>query len=40
MDFGVIFWKAVIIGILALCVKLWRDKKDVILEEIKKMFKK
>ena len=40
MDFGVIFWKAVIIGILAFGVKLWRDKKDVILEEIKKIFKK
>jgi len=40
MDLGVIFWKAVIIGVLILIYNIWARKKDVVIEELRKLFKK
>lgn len=39
MDFGVIIWKGVIIGILILIVRIWRTHKEAIIAELKRTFK-
>lgn len=40
MDFGVIVWKGVIIGILILIVRIWRNHKEAIIAELKRTFKR
>jgi hypothetical protein len=40
MDTGVIIWKAIIIGVLALFVRIWSKHKDAIIAQLKKTIKK
>lgn len=40
MDVGVIIWKAIIVGLVAILIRLWSKHKDVIIEQLKKTIKK